>query len=498
MNERTIDITNTGPIGHVSIPVPSDGGVVVLRGGNGSGKSTAIDAVNALTREGRITPKARVRDGQLAGAVEGLGRRIKIGLQRNAVLGELEVDAISDDVDVAKLVDPGLKDPEAADRARVKAALLLARIGVDVRPFAELLGSEDALRQFCRAESLAATDPVEMATKIRADLHGAALVREREAAQRETQSATIRETIDEDVASGLNGEAARSEHQAAVMARSELTTRAARAAEAAKQRATAERAIAECREGITVADAEEGVRAARANTVLLEGEVERARNVLAEAQRQLAVAKEQERSCVAQLDASKKLAETIARAKQALAEIRDVQAPSAEEYSAADRRVTDATNALGVALRAEAAGIRLAEANRYAEEAAQARADAEALRQAARGTDGVLAEMLARVAPAGLTISDARLVLTLPDGSRKFYAELSDGERWKIALDLAIDALGDARVLAISQLAWEGLDIDARREIDEHARRRQTVIVTAEADHDVVRELRAETFGGGA
>jgi hypothetical protein len=138
------------------------------------------------------------------------------------------------------------------------------------------------------------------------------------------------------------------------------------------------------------------------------------------------------------------------------------------------------------------------QADRYAEEAAQHRADAAALREAARGTDGVLAEMLAKVAPAGLSISDARLVLTLPDGTRKFYSELSDGERWRIALDLAIDALGDARVLAISQLAWEGLDIDARRAIDEHARQRQTVIVTAEADHDVVRELRAETFGGGA
>lgn len=498
MSERTIDITNTGPIIHVSIPIPADGGVVVLRGGNGSGKSTAVEAVNALTREGRVAPKARIRDGQLAGSVEGLGRRIKIGLQRNSVIGELEVDAISDDVDVAKLVDPGLKDPEAADRARVKAALLLARIGVDVRPFGDLLGSEEALRQFCRPESLAATDPVEMATKIRADLHGTALMREKEATQRETQSATLRETIDGDVVTGLDGNAARAEQQAAVMARSDLSSRAAQAAEAARQRATAERAIAECRVEITVPDAEEGVRAAAANAFLLDGEVTRAREVLAAAQQQLAVAREQERSCVAQLAASQRLAETIQRAKAALAEIRDIAAPTADEIAAADRRVNTATTALGVALRAETAKAKLAEADRYAAEAAQHRADAGALRQAARDTDGVLAEMLARVAPAGLSISDARLVLTLPDGTRKFYADLSDGERWRIALDLAIDALGDAKVLAISQLAWEGLDVDARRAIDEHARTRKTVIVTAEADHDVVRGLRAESFGGGA
>lgn len=498
MNERTIDITNTGPIGHVSIPIPSDGGVVVLRGGNGSGKSTAIDAVNALTREGRVAPKARVREGQLAGAVEGLGRRIKIGLQRNSVLGELEVDAISDNVDVARLVDPGLKDPEAADRARVRAALLLARIGVDVRPFAELLGSEDALRQFCRSESLAATDPVEMAQRIRADLHAAALAREKEAAQRETQSATIRETIDGDVISETDGEAVRAEQHEAIMARTQLTMRAEQAKEAARQRAAAERAIAECKEGISVTDAEEGVRAAKANASLLDGEVARAREFLAAAQQQLAVAREQEKACEAQLAASRQLAETIRRAKAALAEIRDVQAPTSDEFAAADKRVIESAAALAAAIHAEAARTKLAEADRYAEEAAQHRVDAEALRQAARGTDGVLAEMLAKVAPAGLTISDARLVLTLPDGTRKFYADLSDGERWKIALDLAIDALGDARVLAISQLAWEGLDIDARRAIDEHARQRQTVIVTAEADHDVVRELRAETFGGGA
>src|SRR5690606_5567099 len=75
---------------------------------------------------------------------------------------------------------------------------------------------------------------------------------------------------------------------------------------------------------------------------------------------------------------------------------------------------------------------------------------------------------------------------------------LSEGERWRLALDLAIEALGDGdAVLSISQSAWEGLDGNARRAINEHARSRGTVIVTAEADHEVVGELRAEVFSGG-
>ncbi|MCB1771940.1 MAG: AAA family ATPase, partial [Candidatus Competibacteraceae bacterium] len=44
---NNIMIKNIGAIESVSIPVPKGGGVVVLRGRNGSGKSTALDAIQS-------------------------------------------------------------------------------------------------------------------------------------------------------------------------------------------------------------------------------------------------------------------------------------------------------------------------------------------------------------------------------------------------------------------------------------------------------------------
>ncbi|MEQ1891052.1 MAG: hypothetical protein ABL998_00800, partial [Planctomycetota bacterium] len=59
--------------------------------------------------------------------------------------------------------------------------------------------------------------------------------------------------------------------------------------------------------------------------------------------------------------------------------------------------------------------------------------------------------------------------------------ELSHGERWTIALDVGIDAVGENGLLSIAQEAWEGLDIAHRQQIAEHARRRKAVVLTAEA-----------------
>lgn len=55
MIKETITLSNVGPIAKLDIPLPDNGGIVVLRGGQGEGKSTALRAVSrvlvALTAE---------------------------------------------------------------------------------------------------------------------------------------------------------------------------------------------------------------------------------------------------------------------------------------------------------------------------------------------------------------------------------------------------------------------------------------------------------------
>ena len=41
-----VKIKNIGPISTLSMPVPEGGGVVVLKGRNGSGKGTALDGIS--------------------------------------------------------------------------------------------------------------------------------------------------------------------------------------------------------------------------------------------------------------------------------------------------------------------------------------------------------------------------------------------------------------------------------------------------------------------
>lgn len=124
-----VDIEHTGPIGHVSIPIPADGGIVVLRGANGAGKSTALAAVDALARPASKLA-ATVQDGELVGRVAGFGREIRLTAARRTSSGTLEIAGLDDGLDLEQLVDPGIDDPKAADRRRITTAMRLARASV--------------------------------------------------------------------------------------------------------------------------------------------------------------------------------------------------------------------------------------------------------------------------------------------------------------------------------------------------------------------------------
>ena len=108
-------------------------------------------------------------------------------------------------------------------------------------------------------------------------------------------------------------------------------------------------------------------------------------------------------------------------------------------------------------------------------------------RDAAGGIDGVLSDAIAGL-EAGLFVESGRLCVTTSRGSTP-VGELSNGERWKLALDLGVRQVGKGGVLAIPQEAWEGLDPENRSIIDSHARAIGVVVLTAEA---AAGDLRAE------
>src|SRR5262245_51934587 len=123
--KNQISVDDIGPIHHFEFTIPEDGGVVVLKGRNGLGKSNVLRAVDALTT-GYGKGDLRARDGAVAGQVQGFGVTLRVG-RRATRSGELEVLALdSDRFSVIDVLAPPIKDPQAADTHRIKALVQLA------------------------------------------------------------------------------------------------------------------------------------------------------------------------------------------------------------------------------------------------------------------------------------------------------------------------------------------------------------------------------------
>ncbi len=125
---KTIEIDHVGPVRHLTIPIPEQGGVVVLRGRNGSGKTTVLDGVESLYNKS-ARKGLRPNDAAPSGSVEGLGVTVRLG-RSNTVTGELVCESLDGRVDPSQLVDPGIKDPLAADSRRLATLIRLAGVTI--------------------------------------------------------------------------------------------------------------------------------------------------------------------------------------------------------------------------------------------------------------------------------------------------------------------------------------------------------------------------------
>jgi len=494
----TITVENVGPVKNVAIECPPEGGIVVLKGRNGRGKSKTLEAVEAAM-SGRGKPE--VRDGAARGKVEGYGVKLTLG-KRQTRSGELEVESLEGKLDLAALVDPGLKSAEAADAKRIKALVQLAGVPADEELFYGLIGGREQFQAAMAHDSgrppdMEDLDLTEMAALVKRELEDCARLSEREAVHFEGQEkarlaaaegARDGDAPDERTLAEALEQAVRDE--AAVNARATAATNAAYAA------ANAKRKLAEAEAGYrgpTRGDAEKSLATAQA--LFNDAQAD-----LASAEAALNRCKETSRQRAAELDAARSAQvaatnheSTIAAWREQLAA--DAPAPvSIDEQEAAAQRVSEARKAVedGAVLRQKLKSLAAAKeakalAHSHRERAAR-------FREAAAGTDGVLSQAVAKTG-SPLRVDDGRLVLSTHRGPTKF-ADLSAGERWRIALDVAIESVGDEGVFVIPQEAYEGLDPIARREIAEHVAERRVVVLTAEASDD--EEIVVEQFAPDA
>lgn len=480
--KREIVIENIGPVEQVRIPVPEDGGLVVLRGRNGRGKTKSLEAVESLVSgKGKLD----VRDGELRGTVAGLGAQVTVA-QSTRRKGELECVSLEGRLSIAELVDPGLKDGEAADAKRIKALVALSGRKADAKLFHELFGGRESFEHYVKESSLDTDDLLVLAGRVKRAAEEAARNAESQAdhaaghakaaeefadgidTSAECDSDELQERLEKAIAeeAAMKREVEQADKilRVAASSREQLDrmlsepSRLSLADTAVKKLQTQE-AVEQAAKAFT--DATEAARKAgeayelarkdHAHAIALSKEAERQAEIIEQCQRQIEAAE-----AVGKIDAAK--------------------------LDEARRRVTECREAVERGALIRTAKEKLSSAGLHRELEADYRKDAERLREAAKGTDGVLTGLVASLGTP-LRVEAGRLVMGTKRG-KTHYSDLSHGERWKLALDIAIEAVGAGGIVTVPQEAYESLDPTNRRAIAEHVKGRGVVVLTAEASDD--------------
>ena len=480
---QTIEVNNVGPIERLTIPIPEEGGIVVLRGRNGSGKTHAINGVEALySRAARKTIEKK--DGVPSGTIDGLGVTVRLG-RSTTVRGELLVDSLDGRVDPSQLVDPGLKDPEKADAKRLATLVRLAGISVSVDDWVSAAG--EFAGEIAVAE-LVDGDPVSSADKLRRRLHEWALSRERIAESQAAEAAVICKSVADVEDEPADEQELAKEYESASNALAVAEQKRDAFSKAVESRNNASEQLAK----LGTVDCElikQGCDEIGNSVAELNMRVEGLEKSLDEARRALDLARTRLVHENELLDAATK----HALARETFQQILDDDLPSTVSNDELNELVEQKEQARVAIQRGEVVRRARAERMRAAELEGKSQSiakSAEKARQLARSTDTVLEQALVDAGFVAVKVHDGRLCVESDRGLEAF-SDLSHGERWRFALELAAKGLPEGSVLPVCQEAFESLDPDNRSGINAIARELGIVLVTAEATDG---ELRAEVL----
>lgn len=490
---------NIGPIDQIALPVPPEGGVVEIRGGNGVGKSELIDAVSGLATGKTGATK---RDGTLEGYVEGLGvtLRLRSKVSRS---GELEVETLEGKLSVSDIVDPGLKSAEAADEKRIKALVALAGVLPDPALFHSLVGTPKEFEAIVSPSALESADLITMAARIKRDLEAKARAAEGlaenaqnrlEAARKQLEGVDLKAPDDARVLQAALEQAIRTE--ATLKSDADERIKKLQAAERARDQIDDERSGYE---GQPIEEARAWKQQADERLTQAQAAVVEAKRILQEAEREQERAQSDVATKAAILDSAESHQKLLESLQQTVDAAKGVTLPSTAELQAAQETVEQARKAVetGALVRQAKAQLQAAEGLKL--EAKQHAEQAVKLREAAKATDDILTAQVGKLnCPLRVkTVAEkTRLVLDTPRGETLF-ADLSHGERWKVALDIAIAAVGERGLIPLEQPAWEALDYEHQVQIAEQCKAAHVWLVTARASRKgEPREITAKAFEG--
>lgn len=496
-----ITAEHIGPIDRFSCPIPTGGGVIELNGRNGSGKSILLRAIDLASdrKADPVTPKDGHTEGKLS--LPGVVLRVSRKSRKD---GQLDFETIEGKLSISEVIDPELVDPKAADAKRIKAVLATSGAEADKRKFYRIAKSgPKEWNAIIQDDTRDAADYVDMAKLIKRDYMKAALDREKAADSLEAQAAAKEDSVKGIVTLNVKpADVLEKEYADTLAARSELEARDKLATETAAK----------------LAEAREKIDAAKANRIDPEEThrtLERLRDIRVQLCKdfdELTVKLEAARRAMESNDIAIKHAadqhDAAGRAAAQLAEWEKtllagtVEPVDAQELAQSKQRALEASDAIKHGMEARRAIATQAESVELRNRADETKREAERLRGSAKQTDEVLSSLVKEIVPE-LWVDDGRLYTTTEERGPTLFAELSDGQRAKLALRIAIGALtvkvdeqgeilSDPGFVTLEQKHWEGIDEVAKEEIKQLAKECQVCVIVAR--HTLDAGLSAKVF----
>lgn len=473
---------------------PEGGGIVEVTGLNGTGKSTVLDSARAILGAGNALQHS---DGIDRGSVTWNGDEARITIAKTTrKTGDVHVSKL-EGVDPMRLVDPGIKDPQVADDERIRTLCLLTKAKLSPTQFAELVGGDEALRAVAHHTSFQKENAPEMAAAFKRDFEKASRALAEQAHEQHVIVEAARlDTMDVDFSV---------EHdEARLAAATENAVRALATAEGKAQeaRGRAQRVaeakaklddLARERGGISSVEAKARLEAAQEvkrvkseERLVAENELTEARRLMNLAQSKVDLARERETSAGRDVDSAQRAVASAVDAESAMDQAKVMAAQDKGDAGPSDQELADLRRSVDAARKRQDRGvaIRIALAKKAAGDAAAERANqlnaaAARMRGAAASCEDLLTDEIQKRAPRGLRVRNGRLVMPTARSAEEIFADRSAGERTRVAVDIAIDAIGEGGILVLSQEAYEGLDPNNRAELDAHLRTRNTWMLAA-------------------
>ena len=483
---KTIELNNLGAVERLSIPLPEKGGVVICRGTHGAGKSTALRAVAAMVGGNRkgLVPS----DGCERGSVEYGKARLTVTAGRattSAEARQLHVESIESRFDISHLVDPGIDDPERADVARLKALVKLSGCKADINDYNDLL--PDNVEIFLDTDT---DDPILLQGRVKRALEELARSEEecveRLAAEIEVGGEDIKGI---DFTQPYNESELREEYDAAKTEADQLKERRRIALERQEERNKAQESLKEI---------QSQTKNLKTSEVLVDElqkadeEIDAAEKAVADLESQLTNAKHKLELANNTFNQIEQQLHTVRSHESVVAELTQIIG-SEVILVVSDEAINKAEALADTAMAKVERGATIREAiekraalEEKSRQYVERKAKAEGLREAAASTEDVLSGLIEGKA---LFLYKGRLCANTHRSQHELYCELSHGERYRMAIDLAVHSLPDDGLLTICQEAWDSLNETAQREIRAYAIERGVLILTAEASEG---ELRAE------